>query len=113
MGSPASTSAVIEFKTTEQTIAAIEKFGEWLKLIETDSPDVSSEFKGDYGVESYERDEWTIIVEASSSRYQNLEWQVENMCKFFRAQEGCESFSADIMIMEPTATIQWDKSDEE
>lgn len=52
-----------------------------------------------------------ISYMVSSTKYENCEWQCEEVRDFFKDQEGCERVEQDILVQEDS--VNWSKEDNE
>jgi hypothetical protein len=85
--------AIVEFDIKENAEKAFREFSEFVQKANW------GELKGHYciyNVNYFDKD-WEIRFSAESPKFQNLEWQVKQILEFFKKQEGCLSFGAQIL----------------
>ena len=111
MGTPAQVDyGTIYFDTEEQAKNALDILRKWVDNVNAGRCDES--LKGDYTIYNLEHTGICVYFKAESGRYQNLEWQMENFKNAAKELEGCAEFTADVVIMDPTATITWSRDEE-
>jgi hypothetical protein len=108
MGTPAQTqNAYAAFDTPEQAEKAARNFVKWVQNLEDGK--CEEKLKGDYNIGDIKRQDSFIHFNGYSNRCQNLEWQLENVRDFLKEQEGCAEFNADIVILDPSNSVYWDR----
>lgn len=104
MGQPAFSNAYVQFDTTENALSGYEAFEKWAEE-KNDLKDV------DFDISSVnvEDSNAAVTYTVSSGRYQNCEWQCEEIRDFFIKQKGCVSVEQDILTCENS--VSWRKDD--
>ena len=113
MGTPAYVQGgTISFESPEQTQEAFEVIKEWVN--QANEGNLPEDQDGDYGIENLELNAGKpfITFNANSSRYQNLQWQMENLLNTCKPLKGIEYFEAPIMIQSDDG-IYWSPEDED
>lgn len=113
MGTPAYVqNGTMGFDDPKSAAKAFTVINKWVKKATMGT--LPEDQNGDYGIENLELNAGKpfITFSASSSRYQNLEWQMENLLKVCKPLKGIEYFDAPIMI-ESDNGISWCAEDEE
>jgi hypothetical protein len=112
MGTPAHVQqGTIGFDSPEQAREAFEVIKEWVN--QANEGNLPEDQDGDYNIHNVEHRYGTrfICFTADSGRYQNLEWQMENLLKVCKPLEGIEYFDAPIMILSDNC-IYWTPEDD-
>jgi hypothetical protein len=112
MGTPATAHGTIVFDSPEQAQTAFEQIKVWVER--ANSKTLPEEENGDYNIRNLELNDGKrfIVFTADSGRYQNLEWQMENLLNFCKRLKGIETFEAPIMVLSDDG-IFWCADDEE
>ena len=110
MGTPAQVdNGSIYFNTEELAAKALDILQKWVSNVE--SGRCTESLKGDYNIYDLKQVGFCVYFRAESGRVQNLEWQMENLKDAAKELEGCEEFSADIIIMDPCNSVYWSKDE--
>jgi len=101
----------ISFATAESAREAFKSIEKW--VTNALSGNLPKEQNGDYNIHNvdYENGANFITFKAYSSRYQNLEWQMETFCDFCKQLKDIEYFDASVWIQSDDS-IFWDASEE-
>lgn len=105
MGTPAFCNGYVDFDTAENATKAFAAFDIW--------KDEKNNLKNEhYSIHSVELNLNTSVISytVDSGRYQNCEWQCENIRDFFKAQIGCLNVTQDILVYENS--VNWNNNDE-
>ena len=108
MGTPAYIQGgSIGFDAPESAAEAFKIISEWVNKANTGT--LPEDQNGDYGIEDLElcAGKAFIMFAGSSSRYQNLQWQMENLLDVCKPLKGIEYFEAPIMIQSDDG-VYWD-----
>ena len=102
----------IGFNTTESAEAAFEIVEAWVN--KANDGELPEDQNGDYGIENLELcvGKPFIIFAGSSNRYQNLQWQMENLLNVCKPLKGIEYFEAPIIVQSDDG-IYWSSEDED
>ena len=112
MGTPAYVEGgSIGFDAPESAAEAFKIIKEWVN--QANEGNLPEDQDGDYGIENLELNAGKpfITFNANSSRYQNLQWQMENLLNVCKPLKGIEYFEAPIMIQSDDG-IYWSSDDE-
>jgi hypothetical protein len=113
MGTPAYVKGgTVGFESPEQAQEAFKVIKEWVN--QANEGNLPEDQDGDYNINDLELDVHNqfITFNADSNRYQNLEWQMENLLNVCKPLGGIEYFDAPVMIMSDNC-IYWTPEDEE
>jgi hypothetical protein len=112
MGTPATAHGTIVFASPELAQTAFEQIKVWVER--ANSKTLPEEENGDYSIYNLELNDGKlfIVFTADSGRYQNLEWQMQNLLNFCKRLKGIETFEAPIMVLSDDG-IFWCADDEE
>ncbi len=114
MGTPALVNeGTISFESPERAQEALAKIKAWVE--DANNEKLSEGENGDYDIRDLELNVGTSCVtfKAYSSRYQNLEWQMENLLKVCKPLSGIKYFQAPIWIESEDSNTFWSKEDED
>jgi hypothetical protein len=112
MGTPATAHGTIVFESPLHASEAFELIEKWVtKALSGNLPE---EENGDYNIYNLELDRGKrfIVFKADSGRYQNLEWQLQNLLNFCKRLKGIETFEAPIMVLSDDG-IFWENIEED
>lgn len=117
MGTPAYIQdGSIGFDAPESAAEAFKIISEWVNKANNGTlpKDLPKDMNGDYGIEDLElcAGKPFIMFAGSSGRYQNLEWQMENLLSVCKPLKGMKYFEAPIMIQSDDG-VYWSSEDEE
>jgi len=102
----------IGFESPEQAQEAFKVIKEWVN--QANEGNLPEDQDGDYNIYDLELDVHNqfITFNADSNRYQNLEWQMENLLNTCKHLSGIEYFDAPVMMISDNS-IYWTPEDEE
>ncbi len=112
MGTPAYIQGgSIGFDAPESAAEAFKIINKWVN--KANAGTLPKDQNGDYGIENLELNVGKpfITFGGSSSRYQNLQWQMENLLSVCKPLKGIEYFEAPIMIQSDDG-VYWSPEDE-
>jgi hypothetical protein len=113
MGTPAYIEGgTIAFDAPESAVEAFEIINEW--VMKANAGTLPEDQNGDYGIDNLELNAGKpfITFGGSSSRYKNMQWQMENLLNVCKPLKGIEYFDAPIIV--PTDDgVYWSPEDEE
>jgi hypothetical protein len=106
MGTPAYSNGYVQFDTTENALNAFKSFDKWVDAKNA----LKDEHYGIYDLE-FENSNAGVKYTVDSTRFENCQWQCENIREFFKVQVGVKSITQDILILEDS--VNWTPEDED
>lgn len=112
MGQQATSHGTIVFKSPEQAQTAFKQIKVWVER--ANSKTLPEEENGDYNILNLDLNNGERFIDfiAESGRYQNLEWQMQNLLNFCKRLKGIETFEAPIMVLSDDG-IFWENIEED
>jgi len=110
MGVYAQTNGSIHFKDELTASKGFFVLHNWIKDAMSEKLEEQSK-NGGYNITNLTRDGSSLEFFASSSRVQNLMWQMENLREVAKRQDGCMNFDA--LVMSEHELVYWDVSEDE